>query len=273
MSLLEAIVLGLLQGLTEFLPISSTAHLRFVPALVGWDDPGAAFTAITQVGTLAAVVLYFRAELGRMAHAWAASLRDPSRRGDRDARLAWYVIVGTLPIVVFGAIFAGDVETAARDMYLLAAAMIGLGVLLYISERVASHVKPIDSLGMRDAIAIGLAQALALIPGTSRSGATLTMGLFLGLRREDAARFSFLLSVPAVFASGAYEAVALIDGSTAIGVGWMPLAVGTILAFLSGYAAIDFLLRFLRTHSTLPFVAYRIAVGALILALLGVGAI
>lgn len=273
MSLFEAIVLGLLQGLTEFLPISSTAHLRFVPAVAGWDDPGAAFTAITQIGTLAAVVIYFREELARMARAWARSIADREARDDPDARLAWYLAIGTVPIVVFGALFAGDVETAARDMRLLAFAMIGLGVVLYLSERLASHQRAMSSLRLPDAVAVGLAQALALIPGTSRSGATLTMGLFLGLRREDAARFSFLLSVPSVFASGAYEGYSLVTGSAAIGVSLVPLLVGTLFAFVSGYAAIAFLLRFLRTHTTIPFVIYRIGIGTLILALLATGAI
>lgn len=273
MSLLEAIVLGVLQGVTEFLPISSTAHLRFVPAMFGWDDPGAAFTAISQLGTLVAVVIYFRRELVAMAVAWTRSLYDAEARHEFDARLAWYVILGTVPIVIFGAIFAGDVETAARNLYVLAIAMIALGIVLYISERTALHVRPMSSIRIRDAIAIGLAQTLALVPGVSRAGATLTMGLFMGFKREDAARYSFLLSIPAVFASGAYEIWALITDRTAITVEWLPLTVGTLVAFLSGYAAIAFLLRFLRTHSTIPFVVYRVLIGLVILGLAGGGLI
>jgi undecaprenyl-diphosphatase len=273
MSLLEAIVLGIVQGITEFLPISSTAHLRFVPALVGWDDPGAAFTAITQVGTIAAVVVYFRHELVRIASAWVRGLGRPLRTLPFDARLGWFIIIGTVPLVVFGAIFADDVETGARSLRLLAWAMIGLGILLLIAELTARHVRPLRSLRLPDAIVIGLAQVGALVPGASRSGVTLTAGLFVGLTREAAARYSFLLSVPAVTAAGVYELYAEVVGATAIGVSVGPVIVATILAFLFGYAAIAGLLAFLRRHSTLPFVVYRVAVGALILALLQADAI
>jgi undecaprenyl-diphosphatase len=273
MSLLEAIVLGIVQGITEFLPISSTAHLRFVPALVGWDDPGAAFTAITQVGTIAAVVIYFRHELVRIASAWLRGLGQPLGALPFDARLGWFIIIGTVPLVVFGAIFADDVETGARSLRLLAWAMIGLGILLLIAELTARHVRPLRSLRLPDAIVIGLAQVGALVPGASRSGVTLTAGLFVGLKREAAARYSFLLSVPAVTAAGVYELYAEVIGTTAIGVSVGPVIVATILAFIFGYATIAGLLAFLRRHSTLPFVVYRVAVGALILALLQADAI
>lgn len=273
MSLLEAIILGILQGLTEFLPISSTAHLRFVPALAGWDDPGAAFTAITQVGTIAAVVIYFRRDLLRIGSAWLGGIGQPLRGLPFDARLGWFIVIGTIPLIVAGAIFAGDVETGARNLRLLAWAMIGLGVLLLIAELTAKHLRPLRSLRLADAIVIGLAQVGALVPGASRSGVTLTAGLFVGLRREAAARYSFLLSVPAVAAAGVYELFAEVIGKTAVGIDIGPTIVATVLAFIFGYAAIAGLLAFLRRHSTLPFVIYRVAVGALILVLLQAGAI
>lgn len=270
---LEAIILGLVQGVTEFLPISSTAHLLFIPELVGWEDPGSAFTAITQIGTLLAVLIYFRHELAEITVAWGRSLNDRSRRADPNARLGWFIVVGTIPIVVFGAIFADQVETGARSLSLVAWTMIGLGLLLLVSERVAKHSRPMESLTLRDAVVVGLAQALALIPGTSRSGATLTAGLFLGLKRDDAARYSFLLSIPSVFASGVYEAFALIRDGTAVEVATGPLIIATVAAFVSGYATIAGLLAFLRTRTTMPFVVYRVALGGAVLILLGAGAI
>jgi undecaprenyl-diphosphatase len=273
MSVLEAIVLGIVQGITEFLPISSTAHLRFVPALVGWDDPGAAFTAITQIGTIAAVVIYFRHDLVRIASAWARSLGKPLRAAPFDARLGWFIIIGTIPLVVFGTIFAEDVETGARNLRILAWAMIGLGILLLVAELTARHVRPLRSLRLKDALIIGFAQVGALVPGASRSGVTLTAGLFVGLQREAAARYSFLLSVPAVTAAGAYELYAEVIGATAIGISVGPTIIATALAFVFGYAAIAGLLAFLRRHSTLPFVVYRVAVGALILVLVQADAI
>ena len=273
MSLLEAIVLGIIQGVTEFLPISSTAHLRFVPAIVGWDDPGAAFTALTQAGTIAAVVIYFRHDLWRITVAWLGSLGRPLRGAPFDARLGWFIIIGTVPLVIFGTIFAGDIETGARNLRLLAWSMIALGILLLIAEWSATHVRPLRSLNIRDALVIGLSQTLALVPGVSRSGITLTSGLFVGLTREAAARYSFLLSVPAVLASAVYELFAEILGETAIGVSTGAVIVATVLAFVTGYATIAGLLAFLRRHTTLPFVVYRVAVGILILALLEAGTI
>jgi undecaprenyl-diphosphatase len=272
-SILEAIVLGIVQGLTEFLPISSTAHLRIVPAFAGWDDPGAAFTAVTQLGTMAAVLLYFRSDLARITRAWTRSLRDPAARRELDARLGWYILLGTIPIGIFGLVFKDQIETGARDLYLIASALIALGLLLLVAERVASHDRPLEQITTRDGIAIGLAQALALVPGVSRSGATLTAGLFMGLDRTSAARFSFLLSVPAVVLSGALEFGSILSGEEGEHVGLGALALATFLAFVAGYASIAFLLRFLVSHSTVVFVVYRVALGALVLALLGAGAI
>jgi undecaprenyl-diphosphatase len=272
-SVLEAIVLGIAQGLTEFLPISSTAHLRIIPAFAGWEDPGAAFTAVTQLGTMAAVLLYFRADLARIARAWGRSLRDREARRELDARLGWYIVLGTIPIGIFGLAFKDQIENGARDLYLIGTALILLGLLLLLAERVAKHDRPLERITTRDGVVIGFAQALALVPGVSRSGATLTAGLFLGLDRPSAARFSFLLSVPAVVLSGALEFVSILDGTDDQHVGLGALAIATLLAFLVGYASIAFLLRFLVSHSTFVFVVYRVALGALVLALVGAGAI
>ena len=273
MDLFQAIVLGIVQGLTEFLPISSSGHLRIVPAFAGWEDPGAAFTAVIQLGTMAAVVLYFRRDLWRIATAWLASLRDRSRRSELDARMGWYLIAGTVPIVIFGVAFSHQIENGARSLYLIGTTLILLGLLLLVAEKVSSRERDLATITRRDAIVIGFAQALALIPGVSRSGATITAGLFLGLDRVAAARFSFLLSIPAVVLSGLYELRDVVAGTAEGGVGIAPTAVATVLAFISGYVSIAFLLRFLTTHTTAVFVAYRVALGAVVLALAATGAI
>jgi undecaprenyl-diphosphatase len=270
MSTLEAIVLGIVQGLTEFLPISSTGHLRIVPAFVGWDDPGAAFTAVTQLGTLAAVLLYFRNDLWRIAVAFLRGLRDPVIRRTTDSRLGWYILIGTVPISIFGFAFSDQIEDEARSLRLIGTTLIVLGLILLLAERVGKRERDLDDLTVRDGIAIGFAQALALVPGVSRSGATLTAGLFLNLERAAAARYSFLLSVPAVVLSGLYE---LKDIGGEGGAGAVPTAIATLLAFVSGYLAIAFMLRFLATNSTLVFVVYRVALGAIVLSLVGAGAI
>jgi undecaprenyl-diphosphatase len=273
LDLFQAIVLGLVQGLTEFLPISSSGHLRIVPAFAGWDDPGAAFTAVIQLGTMAAVVLYFREDLVRIALAWLASLRDRSRRADLDARLGWYLILGTIPIVIFGFAFSDQIENGARDLYLIGTTLIVLGIVLLIAEKVSRRERDLATITRRDAIVVGFAQALALVPGVSRSGATITAGLFLGLDRVSAARFSFLLSIPAVVLSGLYELKDVVGGSAEGAVGVAPTAVATIFAFISGYLSIAFLLRFLTTHTTAVFVAYRVVLGAAVLALVATGTI
>jgi undecaprenyl-diphosphatase len=267
---LQAIVLGIVQGLTEYLPVSSTAHLRIVPAFLGWDDPGAAFTAVTQLGTMAAVLLYFRADLWRIARAWSASLRRPELRSELDARLGWYILLGTIPITIFGYVFRNDIETGARSLYLIGTTLIVLGLILLLAERVGRRERGLESLTARDGAVIGCAQALALVPGVSRSGATITAGLFLGLDRRDAARYSFLLSVPAVVLSGLFE-LRDIGGDGAAGA--VPTAIATLLAFAVGYASIAFLLRWLTSHSTAVFVAYRVALGALVIGLTAAGAI
>src|ERR687896_311641 len=270
MSVLEAIVLGIVQGLTEFLPISSTAHLRIVPAFVGWDDPGAAFTAVTQLGTMAAVLLYFRSDLLRIARSWLGSLREPWSQKDLDARIGWYILLGTIPIGIFGIAFKDQIETGARDLYLIASALIVLGLVLLAAEKVGKRDRSIEQVTVRDGVVVGFAQALALVPGVSRSGATITAGLFLGFDRASAARYSFLLSVPAVVISGLFELRKIGDEE---GAGFGPTLLATIAAFIVGYASIAFLLRWLARHSTAVFVAYRVALGALVLALVAAAAI
>ncbi len=273
MSLLEAIVLGIVQGVTEFLPISSTGHLRIVPAMVGWDDPGAAFTAVIQLGTTAAVLIYFREDLWRIARTWLASLRDPSRRRELDARLGWYILLGTIPIGIFGLLFQDQIETGARDLYLIGGALIGFGLVMLLAERVGRQERDVEQLGPRDAIAIGFAQALALVPGISRSGATITAGLFTGLDREAAARYSFLLSTPAIVLAAALQLLSILTGDDRSDAGAADLIVATVLAFVSGYASIAFLVRWVARHSLGVFVAYRVVLGVIVLALAASGTI
>jgi undecaprenyl-diphosphatase len=269
-SAFEAIVLGIVQGLTEFLPISSTAHLRIVPAFAGWADPGAAFTAVVQLGTMAAVLLYFRADLWRIALASLAAVRDPEARKTTDARLGLYIVLGTIPIAIFGLIFKDQIETGARDLTLIGCTLIALGLVLLAAERVATQRRDLDDLTGRDGLIIGLAQAAALVPGVSRSGATITAGLFLGFERTAAARYSFLLSIPAVVLSGLFELRHVGDGRHAAAV---PTAIATLIAFVVGYASIAFLLRYLVNHSTAVFVAYRVVLGAVVLVLVAAGTI
>jgi undecaprenyl-diphosphatase len=271
-NLLEAVVLGIVQGLTEFLPISSSAHQRIVPALLGWEDPGAAFTAVTQLGTETAVLIFFRHEIWAIATTWLRSLRDPRLRSHPDARLGWYLLVATIPIGVFGLAFEEDIETGARNLWLIGTVLIVFALVLGLADRVGRHERTIEQLSPRDGIAIGLAQSLALIPGVSRSGATMSAGLLLGLQRPAAAKFGFLLAIPAVLASGLFElrdAVGGEDGDES----FVPVAVATVIAFVVGYAAIAWLLRYLAHHSVRVFVIYRVLLGSLVLVLLAAGAI
>jgi undecaprenyl-diphosphatase len=271
-SVFEAIVLGIVQGLTEFLPISSSGHLRIVPAFAGWEDPGAVFTAVIQLGTMAAVLLYFRHQLVAIAVTWVRSLGDRSLRAEPDARMGWYLIVGTIPILVFGFTFRDQIETGVRNLYLIGTTLIVLGLVLLAADRLATHVRTVEQLTFRDGIVVGLAQALALIPGVSRSGATMTAGLFFGLTREAAARFSFLLSVPAVVLSGLYGLRDFADADQTT-VGALDLLVGTVTSFAVGYLSIAFLLRYLHNHSMLVFVIYRVALGIVVLVLVSNGVI
>jgi len=266
----HAIVLGIVQGLTEFLPISSTGHLRIVPAFLGWEDPGAAFTAVTQLGTMAAVLLYFRRDLLAIVRGFFAGLRDPAARHTQEFKLALLIVVGTIPISILGFLFKDQIKSGARSLYVIGAALIVFGLVLLAAERASRRERELDSLTTRDGVIIGLAQALALIPGVSRSGATISAGLFLNFDRAAAARYSFLLSIPAVVLSGLFELKDVGEGG---GAGLAATAVATVLAFVVGYASIALLLRYLVTHSTRVFVAYRLLLGALVLALAGASAI
>jgi undecaprenyl-diphosphatase len=269
MSILQAIVLGIVQGLTEFLPISSTAHLAIVPALLGWPDPGADFTAIIQLGTLVAVLIYFARDLTRITFAFVRDLLQGTPFATQDARLAWLVGLGTIPISVCGLLFKEWIKNDFRSLWVIAASMIALAIALAIAERVASHEKEIADIGWVEGLAVGAAQALALVPGSSRSGTTITAALFAGMTREAAARFSFLLSVPAVLLSGLFEAWEARHTLVADNV--PALLTATVVSFAAGFASIAVLLRFLRTHTTLVFVVYRILVGIAIIVLLALG--
>lgn len=275
MTLLQAIVLGIVQGLTEFLPISSTAHLRIIPALFGWhfyggttNDPGAPFTAIIQLGTTIAIVVYFYRELLQVTVAWFKGLRDPSVRSSLEYKLGWYLILATVPVSVFGLIFSHQITTGARNLWLIAVVMIALALVLYAAEKVGRRTRVEEQITVVDAAVVGTAQALSLIPGASRSGTTITAGLFRGLTREAAARFSFLLSIPAVVLSGVYEAVRPGAGHTP-GVGLTGIAL--VFAFIVGLASIHWLMRWLANHSTYVFIWYRIALGILLIVLLSTG--
>jgi undecaprenyl-diphosphatase len=269
-NLIEAIVLGIVQGLTEFLPISSSAHQRIVPAVLGWEDPGAAFTAVTQLGTETAVLIYFRRELWAVATTW---LRGPRRYEDPDVRLGWFLIVATIPIGIFGFIFRNDIETGARNLWLIGTVLIVFALVLGYADRVGRHEREIDELSVRDGVLIGLAQSLSLVPGVSRSGATMSAGLLLGLQRPAAARFSFLLAVPAVVASGLFELKDVIAGDEHVTAPVGYVLIATVIAFIVGYAAIAWLLRYLAHHSVRVFVVYRILLGATVLVLVATGAI
>jgi undecaprenyl-diphosphatase len=270
MSLLEAVVLGLVQGLTEFLPISSSGHLRIVPAFLGWSDPGAGFTAVIQLGTMAAVLIYFRADLTRIARAWLGELRLPFHRRSHEANLGWFIILGTTPIAIFGFVFKDAIESGARSLYLIGSALIAFSFVMLLAEHVATRRRSLEELDGRDAAYIGMAQVLALIPGVSRSGATISAGLFRGFDRVAAARYSFLLSVPAVVLSGLFELRKVGEpGGASAGA----TAIATLVAFVTGYVAIAWLIKYLGTHSLRIFVVYRIALGSLVLILTASGSI
>jgi len=264
----ESLVLGVVQGVTEFLPISSTAHLRIVPALLHWDDPGAAYTAVLQLGSLVAVIGYFLPELMKMLSAGLKALTDRSQPPSRPARELGYLIVGTIPAVVAGVLFRHAIEGSFRSLWVIASAMIVVALMLAVVEKKAAHVRAFDELTLRDALIIGCAQAFAVIPGVSRSGSTLMAAMALGFRREAAARFSFLLSVPIVAAAGVFEMPKVMHAHDLHG---STMAIGLLAAAVAGYASIAWLLRFLRARSTVPFIIYRVALGLVLIALLATG--
>ncbi len=264
-NLFQAVVYGVVQGLTEFLPISSTAHLRVVPAFAGWDDPGAPFTAVIQLGTTLAVVGYFWHDLVHVAVGFLRGLVDRSLRPALEFRMGTYLILATIPVGILGLIFSDQIETGARNLWLIAGTMIVLAFVLLLAERIGQRNRHEEDLDRGDAIAVGTAQALALIPGASRSGTTISAGLFRGLDRPTAARFSFLLSIPAVVLSGLFE-VRKIGGKDAAALG--PTLVAVVFAFVVGLASIAWLMRWISRHSMYLFVWYRVGLGLLLIGLL-----
>ncbi|MBO0676332.1 undecaprenyl-diphosphate phosphatase [Mycolicibacterium sp. S2-37] len=273
MSWAQVVVLAIVQGLTEFLPVSSSGHLAIVSRVFFTDDAGASFTAVTQLGTEVAVLVYFARDIGRIVRAWFAGLRNPERR-DADYRLGWYVIIGTIPIGVIGLLLKDEIRTAARNLWAIAIALIVFSAVIAAAEHFGRQTRRVEQLTWRDSVIIGTAQCLALLPGVSRSGATISAGLFLGMNRELAARFGFLLAIPAVFASGLFS---LPDAFAPVGEGMSAtgpqLLVATVIAFVIGFAAVAWFLRFLVRHSMYWFVGYRVALGAVVLLLLSTGVV
>lgn len=251
MNIFQSIILGIVQGLTEFLPVSSTAHLRIVPALLKWEDPGTAYSAVIQLGTVFAVIIFFWKDLKQIY----------------KTKQALWILYGTLPICFFGLLLKQPIENGLfRDLNIIAISLIVIGIVLLISEKLSKQNKLLENITFKDVLLIGFAQSLALIPGVSRSGITLIAAMFIGLKRPDAARFSFLLSIPAVVLSGALELKTLIETvRSGEDIFWMSVALGTLSAFFSGYMAIDFLLKYLKDHKTYVFVFYRVILGLVLI--------
>jgi len=275
MNLLDALLLGIVEGLTEFLPVSSTGHLTIVEKLLGLqvDDPGVtAFTALIQVGAIAAVLVYFRRDISSLAAAWFRGLARPAERERPLYRMAWYVIAGSIPIGIVG--FAGKdlISGPLRSLWVVAAGLVVWSAFMVAAERIGRQDRGESELRLRDVLIIGLLQCLALVPGVSRSGATITAGLFLGLDRVTATRLSFFLSIPALVAAGAYEGLTA-TSEISTSVGWGPTALATVVSFLVAYAAIAWLLRLVASHSISIFVPYRLLVAAAVIAALGTGAL
>ncbi|BAC91222.1 undecaprenyl-diphosphate phosphatase [Gloeobacter violaceus] len=267
----EAIVLGFVQGITEYFPISSTAHLRVVPALLGWADPGTAYSAVIQLGSLLAVLTYFYKDLVEILSGTVRALRTGDTQS-REVRLFWGIILGTIPIVIAGLALKSTLEAPGsplRALSVIAVASIVMAALLWLSESLGKRTRTMKGIRVIDGILIGCAQALALVPGVSRSGSTLTAALFLGFQRADGARFSFLLAIPAIFLSGLLELKVLVDEGFSGGIG--PIVAGFVSSTVFSYLAIAWLLKFLQTRSTLVFVIYRFFFGALLLGLLAAG--
>ena len=266
-SWLEVVVLGIVQGLTEFLPISSSAHLRIVSGVFFGNDPGAAFTAVSQLGTEAAVLVYFAKDIWRLIAVWFRGLRSPEARADPDYRLAWLVIIGTIPIAVLGVLFKHQIETVARNLWLIATTMVVFGVLLGLAEYYGRQKIELRQMKVSDGVILGFAQACALIPGVSRSGGTITAGLFLGLERTAAVRYSFLLAIPAVVAAGIFTIPDIAKG----GITPVQMIVATVIAFVVGFGVIAWLLRWVAKHTVYAFVWYRLVLGVLLFVALGAG--
>lgn len=274
LSILDALILGLVQGLTEFLPISSSAHLRIVGEfLPGAEDPGAAFTAIIQLGTEAAVIVYFWKDFVRIVRAWFAALFGRIPRNDPDARMGWVIIIGTIPIGVLGLLFKDQIETTLRSLWIVAIMLIVFGIVLGAVDRWAPKRKSLGDLTLRDGLFMGLGQALALIPGVSRSGGTTTVGRGLSYDRPTAAKYSFYLAVPAVVISGFFQLIESVRGETHDVPDFLPTLVATIVSFVVGWFVIDRLMKYLQRGSFAPFVIYRVVLGVALIILLSTGVI
>ena len=269
--ILRAIVYGVTQGLTEFIPISSTAHLRVIPALLGWGDKGAAFTAVIQIGTLIATLIYFRHDIVSLIRGFLNAFKNKTYFTDPYSRIFILIIIGTIPISICGLLLKDFIEGDARGLYVICGALIILAILLYIAEKVTKRKKDFSEITIKDGIIIGLAQALALIPGSSRSGVTITAGLFCGLKRDVTARYSFLLSIPAIGLSGLYELYT--ERQELLNESLLSLIIATIVSGIVGYLSIAFLISYLKRNSTLLFIVYRIVLGIIILVLLSLGII
>ena len=271
MSLVEAIVLGLVQGLTEFIPVSSTAHLEIVPVLLGWGDPGAAASAVIQFGTWIAALIYFARDIVRLAGGFFRSLTTRRVLEDTDSREAWLVIIGTIPIGILGLLLKKHIESTFRGLWIITTMVIVVAILLWLAELYArrQQLRSFAQLNVTDAVAIGFGQCLALIPGSSRSGSTIMAALFRGIDRPTAARYSFLLSIPAVGAAGFLELFK--ERHHLAQLGWTAIVVSVVVAFVAGYASIWFLIRYLKTHTTSVFIYYRLALGAVMIVLLAGG--
>jgi undecaprenyl-diphosphatase len=274
-NLLHALLLGLVEGITEFLPVSSTGHLTITEKLLGLsvDDPGVtAFTAIIQVGAIAAVILYFRRDIARLASAWVNGVLRRGVRRDADYRMAWYVIIGSIPIGVIGFLGKDLIAGGLRNLWVVVVALIGWSIVMLVAERVATQRRAEPDITLRDAIFVGVLQCIALIPGVSRSGATISAGLFRGLDRVTATRLSFFLSIPALTAAGAYEALSA-GSAVSASVGWGPTLLATLVSFLTAYVSIAWLLRLVARHPITVFIGYRIALGLVLAVLLLTGVV
>jgi undecaprenyl-diphosphatase len=269
MDWLQALILGLVQGLTEFLPISSSAHLSIVGQLMGGVDPGSAFTAISQLGTETAVIIYFRRDIWAIIRNWCLALVGRIPRDDPQARMGWLVIIGSVPIVVLGLFFQDAIDHALRNLWITTAMLAGFGIVIGVADHFARNVRPLEKLTWTHGILFGLAQSLALIPGVSRSGATIAAGLALGYKREAAAKYAFLLAIPAVVGSGFFKLADI--SAEPIEPAWGPIILATVVAFFVGLAVIHWLLRYVSTHTFLPFVIYRLGLAAVVAVLLLTG--
>lgn len=267
--IIKAVVLGIIQGATEFIPVSSTAHLRIIPALLGWKDIGAAYSAVMQIGTLVATLIYFKQDIITLTSGFLNSLQKRDFKTNSESRIFLLIILGTIPIGLCGLFLKKFIEGDARGLYVISASLIFFAIILYIAEKISTKKKDFSQITVKDGIFIGMAQALALVPGASRSGVTITAGLFAGLKREVAARYSFLLSIPAIGLSGLYELYK--ERDLLLNENFVSLAIATLVSGIVGYYSISFLITFLKTKSNMVFILYRIALGILILILLSNG--